>query len=162
MGRCVAGRSSYSVSIGSHASMDRTRRMRSQSFMKLQTGFLILLLGCLAWGCSRTAPDVPDAPRPAGLPEMSFSQSSESVECYDFVDVTIRVDKAYARSPFTEVFVSGTFGRRKNQESFRVEGFCDSSDGSIFRIRFMPLSSPGDKLSGGQTYIRIGLRPGSG
>jgi hypothetical protein len=77
------------------------------------------------------------------LPDMSFSQSSESIECYDFVEVTINVFRASTKNPFTEVFVTGRFGKAGQGATLTADGFCDSADGSIFRIRFMP-SEPGD------------------
>src|SRR5262249_27294823 len=70
--------------------------------------------------------------------EASFSQSSESVECYDFVEVTLRMPKPSGQNPFTNAVMSGRFGLT-NSSPFRVvEGFCDSEDGTVHRIRFMP------------------------
>ena len=69
--------------------------------------------------------------------KVRFSQSAQRVDAYDFLDITLNVTKPDARNPFTDVAVQGWFapdgGRRAN-----VDGFCDSSDGSVFRIRFMP------------------------
>ena len=74
--------------------------------------------------------------------EVTFSQSAESVEAYDFVEVTANVAAPDAANPFMDATLAGSFG--KTGETARaVEGFCDSPDGSVFRIRFMP-SSPGD------------------
>jgi len=75
--------------------------------------------------------------------EVSFSQSGGSVEAYDFVEVTVNVPGPDARNPFTDVTLRGSFGKTGGGERTSVEGFCDSADGSVFRIRFMP-SSPGD------------------
>ncbi|HXH86570.1 MAG TPA: DUF4038 domain-containing protein [Nitrospira sp.] len=79
------------------------------------------------------------------LPEMTFSQSSDSVEVYDFLEVAINVAKPTAQNPFTEVFVTGSFGIKQADQgsALAVDGFCDSADGSVFRIRFMPME-PGD------------------
>jgi hypothetical protein len=74
---------------------------------------------------------------------MSFLQSAESVECYDFVEVAINIVKPSVKNPFKEVSVTGRFGQVNRTESLAVDGFCDSADGSIFHIRFMP-SEPGD------------------
>ena len=75
--------------------------------------------------------------------EITFSQSSPSVEAYDFVEVVIAVASPDARNPFTDVAVRGSFGKAGSPERFTIDGFCDSADGSTFRIRFMP-PSPGD------------------
>src|SRR5216683_34042 len=74
--------------------------------------------------------------------DISFSQSAQAVEAYDFVEVTINVDAPDAVNPFTEVTVSGEFGRTGGPRAI-VDGFCDSADGRVFRIRFMP-ATPGE------------------
>jgi hypothetical protein len=75
--------------------------------------------------------------------EVSFSPGGGSVEAYDFLEVTVNVAGPDARNPFTDVTLVGTFAKAGTNERRNVEGFCDSPDGSVFRIRFMPLS-PGD------------------
>jgi len=84
------------------------------------------------------APVLPGAPR-----EVSFAQPAESVEAYDFVEVAVNVAGPDARNPFTDATVRGSFGKSGGTQRLEVEGFCDSADGSVFRIRFMP-STPGD------------------
>jgi hypothetical protein len=74
--------------------------------------------------------------------EIAFSQSAQVVEAYDFVEVTIKADAPDAPNPFTDVVVSGKFSRAGQPEA-TVDGFCDSADGRVFRIRFMP-SAAGD------------------
>ena len=81
---------------------------------------------------------LPGAPR-----KVSFSQPAGGVEAYDFVEITSNVEGPDARNPFTEATLHGSFGKAGASEATPVEGFCDSADGSVFRIRFMP-SSPGD------------------
>ncbi len=71
---------------------------------------------------------------PAGV---RFSQSATEVEAHDFVEVTVSVDRPDAANPFTDVAVEGEFSR-VGDDAVRVEGFCDSPDGSVFRVRFMP------------------------
>lgn len=73
---------------------------------------------------------------------VSFVPSSESVACYDFVEVTVNVDRPDVANPFTEASVEGHFLPAGGQP-VRVDGFCDSADGRVFRIRFMP-TRPGD------------------
>jgi hypothetical protein len=65
------------------------------------------------------------------------------VQAYDFLEVTVNVAQPDAANPFTDVTVAGNFAKAGTNERRNVEGFCDSADGSVFRIRFMP-SSPGD------------------
>lgn len=75
--------------------------------------------------------------------EVSSSQSAPSVEAYDFVEVTLNVSDPDVKNPFTDATVEGQFGKVGENARLSVDGFCDSPDGSVFRIRFMP-SSPGD------------------
>ena len=95
-------------------------------FSRTSIGFA--LGACLAWAS------------PAAV---TFSQSSASVEAYDFVEISVHVDSPGVQNPFTEASVNGSFGKAGSSERLAVDGFCDSSDGSTFRIRFMP-SSAGD------------------
>jgi hypothetical protein len=68
---------------------------------------------------------------------IASTQSSDKVEAYDFVEVTLKVEKPTAANPFTDVSVTGQFNR-EGADSATVTGFCDSSDGSVYRVRFMP------------------------
>jgi uncharacterized protein DUF4038/uncharacterized protein DUF5060 len=76
-----------------------------------------------------------------GADGVSFSRTAETVEVYDYVEVTVRLDKFEGRNPFLEATVSGTFSKNDGAEQKMVEGFCDAADGSLFRLRFMPASS---------------------
>jgi hypothetical protein len=75
--------------------------------------------------------------------EVVFSQSASSVAVYDFVEIDLRVSGPVSGNPFTEAVVTGTFGMGGAAGRVKVDGFCDSTDGTLFRIRFMP-SKPGD------------------
>jgi hypothetical protein len=75
--------------------------------------------------------------------ELFFSQSRASVDVYDFVEVTARIEKPDVGNPFTGGSLSGSFQASGRGSAVHVEGFCDSPDGSLYRIRFMP-SSEGD------------------
>ncbi|HTY89174.1 MAG TPA: DUF5060 domain-containing protein [Candidatus Acidoferrum sp.] len=66
-----------------------------------------------------------------------FSPNAVSVDVYDFLEVTLAVERPDATNPFTEVEVTGEFGR-PGSAPLRVDGFCDSPDGRIYQIRFMP------------------------
>ena len=74
---------------------------------------------------------------------VSFSQPVETIDAYDFVEVIARVEKPDVRNPFLYATVTGWFSKTDGSDRKTVEGFCDSVDGSVFRIRFMP-ASPGD------------------
>lgn len=73
----------------------------------------------------------------AADPVVRFTAAPSSVACYDFLEVTLEVSPPPSGNPFTDVGIQGTFGPT-GQAGTRVEGFCDSPDGSLFRIRFMP------------------------
>ena len=74
---------------------------------------------------------------------ITFSQSAQTIEAYDFVEITLNVSSPDAQNPFLDVAVEGQFGKAGSSQQLNVSGFCDSADGSVFRIRFMP-SAPGD------------------
>ncbi len=74
-------------------------------------------------------------------PQVEFQPSAHQVECYDFLEVTLKVTGSTARNPFTDVTVEGSFAP-KGGKPLAVDGFCDSTDSRLFRIRFMP-SQPG-------------------
>ena len=86
----------------------------------------LVLAACFAW---------------ASQAAITFSQSSPSVEAYDYVEITIHTDSPGVQNPFTEAAVTGSFGKAGSSERLNVDGFCDSSDGTTFRIRFMPASA---------------------
>lgn len=73
----------------------------------------------------------------ASAQSVSFSQSSRTVAVYNFVEVTLAVSGQTAANPFVDVTVEGSF-QRQGAEPVNVGGFCDSLDGSVYRIRFMP------------------------
>ena len=84
------------------------------------------------------------APALLGAPRrVSFSQPVESVEAFDFIELSANLERPDAGNPFTDARLFGSFGKTGGSARTAVEGFCDSVDGSLFRIRFMP-SSPGD------------------
>jgi hypothetical protein len=73
--------------------------------------------------------------------EIRAELSAKTVACFDWVELTLRVAKPDAVNPFTDVTVAGEVNA-PGDKAVRVDGFCDSADGSIFRFRFMP-SVPG-------------------
>ncbi len=77
----------------------------------------------------------------AQVPTVTFRGPETPVEVYDFAEVAITVKHASATNPFADVVVVGEFCPVAGKP-VRVDGFCDSVDGHLFRIRFMP-SVPG-------------------
>jgi len=90
---------------------------------------LVVVLSCTVFlaGCRKVGPL-----------DVVFSQSARTVEAYDFVEVTANVSWPHARNPFTDAALRGWFESVEGNKRWEVEGFCDSEDGSVFRIRFMP------------------------
>ena len=78
----------------------------------------------------------------AANPAVTFSQSAPVVQAYDFVEVAANIDHPALANCFTDVAVSGSF-TKAGAPPVQVDGFCDSADGSVYRIRFMP-GSPGE------------------
>lgn len=96
-------------------------------------------VGRFAWVLTLALPlALRGAPR-----EVTFAQSPASVPAYDFVEVTVNIAQPDAPNPFTDATLRGSFGKAGDARQTVVDGFCDSPDGSVFRIRFMP-SSAGD------------------
>jgi hypothetical protein len=73
----------------------------------------------------------------AQAPAVTFHASADTVDVYDFVDITISVERPTAANPFTDVTIEGEFDRQKGK-TIRVDGFCDAANGRTFRVRFMP------------------------
>ena len=87
-------------------------------------------------------------------PRVEFSNPPVEVKTYDFAEIVIRVADPDVANPFTAASVQGQFAR-EGSEPVKVDGFCDSTDGSLFRIRFMP-SRPG-RHDYSVTYRQQGL-----
>ena len=75
--------------------------------------------------------------------KVTFTQAPPTVEAYDLVEITAKIDAPDAKNPFMDASLNGTFSKSDGTDKREVSGFCDSEDGGVFRIRFMP-SSPGD------------------
>src|SRR6266478_1486793 len=118
---------------------------RSLAWRILVLGVVVLLVLGIAWsfaGQRLIASLRHHRPRPAPPADVTFSQSSGEIVCYEFIEVTISVGKPTAENPFTDATASGRFGRIDQGSDIAAEGFCDSADGSVYRVRFMP-SKPG-------------------
>jgi len=73
---------------------------------------------------------------------IEFTQSADTVEIYDFVEITLRVERLNAGNPFTDMTLKGWFALQGG-EQIQLDRFCDSAEGKTFRIRFMP-TKPGN------------------
>ena len=70
---------------------------------------------------------------------VAFAPSALSVEAYDFLEVVIQVTAPDASNPFTDVSVNGSFSEASGtKKPLAVDGFCDSPNGSLYKIRFVP------------------------
>jgi hypothetical protein len=74
---------------------------------------------------------------------VEFSKPAASVEAYDLVEIAANIDRPDAHNPFLDATLTATFQSKDGSKTWKIEGFCDSTDGSVFRIRFMP-SQAGD------------------
>ncbi len=70
-----------------------------------------------------------------------FTQSAPQVAVFDFIEVTAKLPAGAAPNPFTDASISGDFEPATSADQIPVEGFCDSPDGTLYRIRFMPSKS---------------------
>jgi hypothetical protein len=77
--------------------------------------------------------------------------SSESVEVFDFVEVAVELGVPVF-DPFRTVILSGVL-MTPDGNALNISGFCDSRDGSVHRIRFMPMVE-------GEYSYRISLASG--
>jgi hypothetical protein len=66
-----------------------------------------------------------------------FSSPDPQVDRYGFAEVTASVQAPDAANPFVDASLTGVFEILDGTHRREVEGFCDSTDGSTFRIRFM-------------------------
>jgi len=74
----------------------------------------------------------------AAAHDVSFTAPADSVAAYDYIEISAFVTAPRAANPFTDSRLSGVFTNPGTGDRWNVEGFADSEDGSIYRIRFMP------------------------
>lgn len=70
--------------------------------------------------------------------DVSVSAPPSTVEVYDVLELTASVSSPDVPNPFIDASLEGDFLLPATGQSWHVSGFCDSPDGSVFRIRFMP------------------------
>lgn len=65
-----------------------------------------------------------------------FQQKAGDIEVFDFQEITMKVNPKSITNPFTDVVIQGEF--TNGDENITASGYCDSQDGSLYRLRFMP------------------------
>ena len=70
--------------------------------------------------------------------DVTFSAPARSVEAFDIFELSAMISSPDAGNPFTDVSFEGDFSFPSSAKAWHVSGFCDSTEGSSFRIRFMP------------------------
>lgn len=75
----------------------------------------------------------------SGAPaRVTFSAIATPVAVDAVFEVMVAVEAPTAADCVTDVRVTGEFRHEADREAVRVEGSCDSEDGSLFRVRFTP------------------------
>ena len=92
--------------------------------------------------------------------DVSFSQAPAQIERFDFVEITATVDASDVRNPFEDASLTGSLESEDGSKHWKVEGFADSDNGSIFRIRFMAPIAGAYKYS--VTYKQGGFEKSAG
>src|ERR1017187_5296403 len=68
----------------------------------------------------------------------AFTQSAPTTAVFDFVEIAANVKTPVMRNPFIDGSITGEFEQDGSSNRVAVDGFCDSPDGSLYRVRFMP------------------------
>ena len=79
--------------------------------------------------------------------KVTFSVAPQQIDAFDYVEITATVDAPDVHNPFVDATLTGMFETVDGRQHWNIEGFCDSADGSIFRIRFMPMQARSYKYS---------------
>jgi hypothetical protein len=69
--------------------------------------------------------------------QVTFGATATPVGAYDVFEITVTVEAPDAANCFTDAQVTGEL-RGAGRPPLRVDGFCDSRDGTTYRVRFMP------------------------
>lgn len=104
---------------------------------------LALVVCASSFATSSALPQPASTPAAKPVQHIQVMQATNAVDVYDFLEVTVRPDVPVSGNPFTDTVVEGEFSLVKDGTPMKVDGFCDSPDGSLYRIRFMP-AQPGE------------------
>lgn len=74
--------------------------------------------------------------------DIRIEKSASIVEQYDYVEFTLHHDNTDIQNPFLDAMVSAVVEGPQNRAT-KITGFCDSDDGSIYKLRYMP-DQPGE------------------
>ncbi len=96
------------------------------AFLRVEK-LVLNLLFLLALGASATASER----------TVTLESYPTTAERYSVFELQLRVGNPVAKNPFTDVAVTGEF-TPGGSGSVTVKGFCDSTDGLLFRVRFCP------------------------
>jgi hypothetical protein len=66
---------------------------------------------------------------------ITFSEIATDIEVWEFAEVDVKINGERFENPFTELSVRGTLFCNGSQVA--VNGFCDSADGSCYKVRFL-------------------------
>jgi hypothetical protein len=69
---------------------------------------------------------------------IAFTQSAPTTAVFAFVEIAANVKRPVMRNPFIDGSITGEFEQDGSSNRVAVDGFCDSPDGSLYRVRFMP------------------------
>src|SRR5260221_1084201 len=69
---------------------------------------------------------------------IAFTQSALTAPVFDLIEITANVRTPVLRNPFLDGSITGNFEQAGSNNRVAVDGFCDSPDGSLYRVRFMP------------------------
>ncbi len=78
---------------------------------------------------------------------VTFSSPEPRIDRYGFVEITASVQAPDAANPFEDASFTGVFETTAGAHRRQVEGFCDSANGSTFRIRFLAAENAGYKYT---------------
>lgn len=84
---------------------------------------------------------------------IEFTQSAPATGVFDFVEIAANVKAPEMRNPFIEGAITGEFEQEGSNNRVTVAGFCDSPDGSLYRVRFMPSKA-------GRYTFRVAVKAG--
>lgn len=104
---------------------------------------LVVGICASSFAASSALPQPTSTPATKPVQHIQVMQATNAVDVYDFMEVTVRPDQPVSGNPFTDMVVNGEFSLVKDGTPMKVDGFCDSPDGSLYRIRFMP-ALPGE------------------
>ena len=69
--------------------------------------------------------------------DVLFTKAAAEVARFDFVEINATVPAPDATNPFDDASLSGSLETADGSHHWAIDGFCDATDGALFRIRFM-------------------------